>query len=106
MLSLPLDVWIMMLFSILAFFGVSIWMLVYTLRQEDRKMEILETEGKIDTHPPRALSELRAWIRAHPDDPDANTARDAYRECVEALRSTNRHVYDWTDAEVETLEPL
>jgi hypothetical protein len=106
MLSLPLDVWIMMLFSILAFFGVSLWMLIYSLRQEERKMEILETEGQIDTHPPQALNELRTWIQDHPHDPDVEMAREIYRECVEALQSTDRHFYDWSNADVERLESL
>jgi hypothetical protein len=36
MAGLPFDVWAMMIFSALVFFGVSIWVLVYTLIQEER----------------------------------------------------------------------
>lgn len=106
MAGLPLDVWVMMLFSILVFFGVSIWMLVYTLRQEERKMDILSSEGSIDTHSPAALRELRAWIEANPDDPDVESARNTYRECVEAVRSTNRHFYDWSSEDIDRLDSI
>lgn len=105
-MSLPFDVWAMMIFSILAFFGVSLWTLVLTLRQEDRKMEILRSENALDTHSPAALRDLRRWIEAHPDDPDADEARAVYHECLEALRSTERHVYDWSEAEIQSLERL
>lgn len=104
MTGLPFDVWAMMIFSVLVFFGISIWMLLYTLREEERKMDILRSEGAIDTHSPTALHELRAWIEAHPNDPDVDDARATYRECVEALQSTNRHFYDWSDEEIVRLE--
>jgi len=105
-MSLPFDVWAMMIFSILAFFGVSLWTLVLTLRQEDRKMEILRSEDALDTHSPAALRDLHRWIEAHPEDPDAEAARAVYRECLEALRSTERHVYDWSEADIQSLERL
>lgn len=69
-------------------------------------MDILKSEDAIDTHSPEALRELRAWIDAHPHDPDVAEAKDTYRQCVDALRSTNRHFYDWTEAEIEKLERL
>lgn len=103
MMSLPLDVWAMMLFSALAFFGTSISLLMYTLHQEERKMELLQEQDALDTHSPAALDDLRAWIDAHPADPDVKTAQNAYRNCVQALRSTDRHFYDWSDAEIEAL---
>lgn len=108
MLGLPLDVWAMMLFSIAVFFGISIWALTYSLIQEERKMQILNEEGALDTYSPRALRDLRTWIRAHPDSdaPAVMEGRQAYRECVEALRSTNRHFYDWADEEIDQLETL
>ena len=46
MLGLPLDVWATMLFCILAFFGASIWVLVYTLRQEETKLALFQTASK------------------------------------------------------------
>lgn len=106
MAGLPPDVWAMMIFSILAFFGVSLWTLVYTLFQEERKLDLLRSEEAIDTHAPAALRDLRAWIEAHPNDPDLDEAQRTYRECVEALQTTDRHFYDWTAEDIERLESL
>ena len=104
MTALPLDVWVMMLFSAAVFFGISLWMLVYTLRQEERKLRILRDEDALDTYAPAALRELRAWIEVHPDDPDLETARTRYDECVEALRTSDTHVYDWSTADLEEFD--
>lgn len=103
MTTLPLDVWVMMLFSAAVFFGGSLWMLVSSLRQEERKMRILEEEHTLDPYSPAALRDLRAWIDAHPDDPDIERARTRYRECVDALQQADRHVYDWTAADLSSL---
>lgn len=105
-MTLPLDVWLMMGFSILVFFGVSIWAVVQSLVQEERKMRILRSENALDPYSPRALRDLRAWIESHSDDPEIETARTRYRESREALRSTNRHFYDWSAADIDRLEPL
>jgi hypothetical protein len=105
-MSLPLDVWAMMIFSVLAFFGVSIWTLLYTLRQEDRKMVILRSEERLDTHSPAALRDLRDWIRANPQDPDVDDARAIYHECLEALQTTDRHVYGWADEDIASFDRL
>ena len=105
MLGLPLDVWAMLLFSVAVFFGVSLWALVYSLIQEERKMNILNEEGALDSYSPRALRDLKAWLDAHPDSDAAavTEGRDAYRDCVDALHSTDRHFYDWSTADIERL---
>ena len=105
-MSLPLDVWAVMIFSILIFFGVSIWALVYTLRQEEQKMNILRQEEVLDTHSPPALRDLRRWIEAHPEDPDVAAARETYNECLDALKATDRHFHAWSKAEIEELDRL
>jgi hypothetical protein len=105
-MSLPLDVWLMMSFSILVFFGVSLWAVVQSLLQEETKMQILRSENALDPYSPRALRDLRAWVEDHPNDPEADIARTRYRDCCEALRSANRHFYDWSRADVDQLESL
>jgi len=108
MLGMPPDVWAMMLFSIAVFFGVSIWALSYSLVQEERKMKILNDEGALDSYSPRALRDLATWLRAHPQSEASAVAegREAYRECVHALRSTERHFYDWSAEDIDRLESL
>ena len=108
MLGLSLDVWATMLFCVVAFFGVSIWTLVYTLRQEERKMALLNTERDLDTYSPGALSDLKDWIETHPNPahPDVEAARSAYNDCVDTLQATDRHFYAWSQADVDRLDTL
>lgn len=108
MLGLSFDVWATMIFCVLAFFGVSIWVLVYTLWQEEKKLALFETEGDLDTYSPRALRDLRRWIEAHParNDPDVDEARALYNDCVETLKTTDRHFYEWSASEIERLDTL
>ncbi|WP_254863930.1 hypothetical protein [Halovivax gelatinilyticus] len=93
-------------FTLLAFWGVAIWALTRTLRQEEHKVELLSEQDRIDTYSPRALADLREWIEENPTDPLVDDARAAHNECVETLRSVDRYYYDWTDGEVERLERL
>ncbi|WP_101296365.1 hypothetical protein [Halegenticoccus soli] len=105
-MPLSADVWAMMLFVVVSFWGVAGWALVRTMRQEDRKVELLESQRELDTYSPKALDDLREWIEAHPDDPYAADAREKYNECVETLRTTDRHFYGWSDERIARLEKL
>ncbi|ADD05173.1 uncharacterized protein Nmag_1597 [Natrialba magadii ATCC 43099] len=96
----------MLAFTLLAFWGISLWALTRTLRQESRKVEILEQQDRMDTYSPEALADLRDWVENNPNDPLADRAREQYNECVTVLRQTDRHFYDWSDAEIERLERL
>lgn len=100
------EVWAIMLFTILAFWGIAGWALVRTLRQEDRKVEMLEHQDRIDTYSPKALADLREFIENNPEDPYTADARRRYNECVETLKGTDRQFYDWSDEEIERLERL
>lgn len=103
-MSLPLDVWLMMGFSVLVFFGVSIWAVVQSLVQEERKMQILQSENALDPYSPRALRDLGAWIEQHPDDPEVEMARARYHDCRGAVQSAGRHYYNWSKADIDRLD--
>ena len=104
--ALSAEVLAMLAFTLLAFWGVAGWALVRTLRQERRKVEILRHQDRMDTYSPAALAELREWIRENPDDPLVDEARELYNECVEVVRQTDRHFYDWSDEEIQRLEKI
>lgn len=93
-------------FTLLAFWGVAGWALVRTLRQEGTKVELIESQQRIDTYSPKALGELGEWIRNNPEDPAIERARTQYNDCVDTLKETDRHFYDWSDEEIESLERL
>ncbi|TYL37487.1 hypothetical protein CV102_16050 [Natronococcus pandeyae] len=96
----------MLAFTLLTFWGIASWALVRTLRQEGRKVELLEHQDRIDTYSPQALAELREWVEDNPDDPLADQARRQYNECVDVLEETDRHFYDWSREEIESLDRL
>lgn len=96
----------MLAFTLLAFWGVAGWALVRTLGQEGRKVELVESQNRIDTYSPEALAELGEWVRNNPDDPVHERAREQYNNCVDTLRETDQHFYDWSEQEIESLERL
>ena len=105
-MALSTAAWIVMIGSIAVLWVPAVWALVRTLRDEDRKLELLTEQGTIDTYSPQALDELHEWIQAHPDDEYEPEARRRYNECVETLRDIEEPFYEWSDAAVEDLQTL
>ena len=105
-MALTAEVIAVLAFTLLAFWGIATWALIRTLRQEGRKVEILEHQDRMDTYSPEALAELREWIEENPDDPLVDDARASYNECVTVLETTDMHFYDWSEDEIRNLEPI
>jgi hypothetical protein len=103
-MALPATGWIVMLGSIAVLWGVGLVVLYRTLHDEERKLELLREQGRIDTYSPRALADLRAWIEANPNDEYVDEAKRRHDDCVEALRTVDEPFYDWSDEEIEQLE--
>jgi outer membrane protein assembly factor BamD (BamD/ComL family) len=102
--TIPAETWIGIGVAIVAFWGTAIWALVRTLRQEDKKVELLASQDRIDSYSPKALADLREFVEEHPDDPYAVDARRRHNDCVETLRETDRRFYDWSDEEIASVE--
>lgn len=98
--------WVTMLLAILLLPGVATAVLIRSLRTEERKLELLREQGSIDSYSPRALRDLREWIRTHPNDPYASDARQRYNECVRTLREIDEPYYDWSTEQIEELETI
>jgi hypothetical protein len=105
-MALSTIAWITMLGAIVVLPGVAVVVLVRSLRTEERKLDLLREQDRIDSYSPRALADLREWIQSHPEDPYAPVARERYNECVEALREIDEPYYDWSDEEIQELETL
>jgi len=103
-MALSTVAWVTLLISLLVVPGVALVVLVRSLRTEDRKLELLTEQDAIDEYSPRALADLRQWIRAHPDDPYADVARSRYDECVRTLREIDEPYYDWSEDQIAELE--
>ncbi|WP_424009478.1 hypothetical protein [Haloferax denitrificans] len=96
--------WASMVISLLLLPGVAAAVLVRSLRTEERKLALLRKQDNVDSYSPRALSDLREWIRANPDDPYAPIARQRHNECVRTLREIDESYYDWSDEQIARLE--
>ncbi|WP_101295609.1 hypothetical protein [Halegenticoccus soli] len=105
-MALSVGGWISLLGSVAVLWGTATWALYRSLRDEDRKLELLEKQGEIDTYSPQALAELREWIRANPDDPLAEETRRRHNECVEILKRIDEPFYGWERRDVEALEKV
>lgn len=105
-MALSTIAWVTMLLAVLALPGVAIVVLARSLRTEERKLELLREQGSIDSYSPRALADLREWVRANPDDPYAADARQRYNECVRTLREIDEPYYDWSAEQIEELETI
>lgn len=106
LLQVTAAVWATLAFVLVSFWGIAGWALVRTLRQEDRKIELLERQDRIDSYSPKALADLRTFVENNPEDPYTADARRRYNECVETLRETDRQFYDWSEEEIDRLERL
>jgi len=104
--DIGLDTWVGIAVAVILFWGIASWALIRTLRQEDRKIDLIERQKRLETYSPKALADLREWIMNNPNDPDVERARSLYNETVETLRSTDARFYDWSESEVESLERL
>lgn len=103
-MPLSATTWSVMIGSIVALWGVSTAVLYRTLRLEDRKLSLIEEQGRIDTYSPSALGELRSWIESNPDHEYVHEAKRRYNECVETLREIDEPFYDWDERQIDDLE--
>ncbi|SFK65670.1 hypothetical protein SAMN04487950_0425 [Halogranum rubrum] len=105
-MALTAVAWMSMLLAIILLPGVAIVVLVKSMRSEERKLELLQEQGSIDSYSPRALTELREWVQANPNDPYASIARERHNECVRTLKDIDEPYYEWSAEEIEQLEEL
>jgi hypothetical protein len=98
--------WLVVLGAIAVLWVPAIWALYRSLSDEDRKLELLDEQGEIDTYSPGALAELREWVESNPEDPLAEEGRERYNDCVEILRRIDETFYDWSESEIDSLEKL
>ncbi|GAA0665614.1 hypothetical protein ACFQDG_04135 [Natronoarchaeum mannanilyticum] len=105
-MALSLTTWVVMLLMMAVLWGGGTAAIWRSMHDEDRKLDLIRDQGKIDTYSPRAMADLREWVQANPADPYADEARERYNECVETLREIDEPFYDWSDDEIEELERL
>ena len=104
--TITLETWIGIAIAIVLFWGIASWALVRTLRQEERKVSILEDQPDMDTYSPKALAELKQFIQNNPNDPYADDATHKYNQCVQRLQNADQTFYNWSQEDIDDLEQL
>lgn len=86
---------IVMICSIIALWGVASWALVYSMRQEERKLQLINSQGGFEPFSPRAAHDLDAWIEKNGTDENIQEMKDIREEQREAMSKYNRYFYSW-----------
>ncbi|WP_016854089.1 hypothetical protein [Halomonas smyrnensis] len=86
---------IVMLASIAALWGVASLTLVHSMRQEERKLELIEAQGNFESFSPAAQRDLESWIERHPKGEPAQEVRELLDLQHKTLRDNPRHFYAW-----------
>ncbi|ALM51927.1 hypothetical protein [Halomonas huangheensis] len=89
---------VVMVASIIALWGVAILALVYSMRQEDRKLVLLQEQGDFEPFSPAAQRDIEDWIRRHPEGQDADEMRELLDAQQRSLQRNSRQFYLWPDA--------
>lgn len=89
---------VVMVASIIALWGVAVLALVYSMRQEDRKLVLLQEQGDFEPFSPAAQRDIEEWLRRHPDGQDADEMRELLDGQQRSLQWNSRQFYLWPDA--------
>jgi len=86
---------VVMLGSIAALWGVAIITLVHSMRQEERKLSLIEVQGGFEPFSPRAVTDIKNWLASHPDDVRALEMRELLHQQQHALQQNAQTFYGW-----------
>ncbi|GEN24384.1 hypothetical protein [Halomonas cupida] len=89
---------VVMVASIIALWGVASLALVYSMRQEDRKLMLLKEQGDFEPFSPAAQRDIEDWLRRHPDGPEADEMRELLEWQHRSLTQNARRFHRWPDA--------
>nr|WP_298411161.1 hypothetical protein [uncultured Halomonas sp.] len=93
---------IVMIVCIIALWGVAGTALVYSMRQEERKLTLLKTQKSFEPLSPQAMRDLEAWLARHPEGEQAREMRELLDTQHRALRDNSQYFYDWRDESAAT----
>ncbi|WP_311946671.1 hypothetical protein [Halomonas piscis] len=88
---------IVMICSIIALWGVASWSLVYSMRQEEKKLQLINEQGGFEPFSPRAADDLDRWIEKNGTDENIQEMKSIREEQRDAMRKYNRYYYDWNE---------
>lgn len=88
---------IVMIASIAVLWGVATVALVYSMRQEDRKLALLQEQGDFEPFSPAAQRDIEEWLYRHPEGEQAREMRELLDLQSQARHNNARHFYHWAN---------
>ncbi len=95
---MSLSAFIVMVASMVVLWGVAVLALLYSMREEDRKLTLLQQQGGFEPFSPAAQRDIEGWLSNHPDGESAREMRELLELQRQALRDNPRHFHDWPTA--------
>lgn len=86
---------IVMIASIAALWGVSTIALVHSMRQEDRKLALIQEQGSFEPFSPAAQRDIEEWLARHPKEDQAQEVRELLDHQNQTRRHNSRNFYHW-----------
>jgi L-asparagine transporter-like permease len=97
---------IVMIVCIVALWGVAIVALVYSMRQEEHKLQLIKEQGGFEPYSPRALRDLDRWIEQNNTSEHAQEMHNVHEEQRAALQKCTSYFYTWNQSDVERLKEI
>lgn len=88
---------IVMVLSMLALWGVAISALVYSMRKEDVKLQLVQKQNGFESFSPKAQRDLELWLKEKGTSSGAPEIRELLSLQKEALLKYPEHFYDWSE---------
>ncbi|WP_110651134.1 hypothetical protein [Salinicola peritrichatus] len=89
---------IVMIVSIAALWGVATITLVHSMRQEGRKLSLLQEQGNFEPFSPAAQHDIEEWLARNPEGEKAREMRELLELQNQARRNNSRHFYHWANS--------
>jgi len=97
---------IVMIVCIVALWGVASVALVYSLSQEERKLQLIKKQGGFEPYSPQALRDLDRWIEQNNTSEHAQEMRNVHEEQRTALQKCTSYFYTWNRPDIESLKEI
>lgn len=90
-----IDSIIVMVLCILALWGVATTALIYSMRKEDLKLQLVQQQRGFEPFSPLAQRDLELWLRNNPHSEHVTEIQELLAYQKQALQKYPRHYYDW-----------
>lgn len=97
---------IVMIVCIVALWGVASAALVYSMRQEERKLRLIKEQDGFEPYSPQALRDLDRWIEQNNASEHAQEMRNVHEEQRKALKKCTSYFYTWDQSDVDRLKEI